>query len=135
MSPAHGHDVCQIGAYTANSADLPTHFQGFEARMLKLGGRPHWGKEFDADGATICSRYPGPTPGGRWSSSSTRTVASAAASGAGCAALRRRRRHAPRTHQSSGGVSERGRDPVANAPARTTTRAPTAVRGGGISPS
>jgi len=58
MSPAHGHDVCQLGAYMANSADLPTYFHGFEQRMLDLGGRPHWGKEFDADGATVRSRYP-----------------------------------------------------------------------------
>jgi len=58
MSPAHGHDVCQLGAYMANSADLPRYFAGFEQRMLALGARPHWGKEFGADGATVLARYP-----------------------------------------------------------------------------
>jgi len=58
LSPAHGHDVCQLGAYMAESRDLRPYFDGFEAQMLALGGRPHWGKEFGADGATVRGRYP-----------------------------------------------------------------------------
>ena len=58
MSPAHGHDVCQLGAYMANNPDLDTYFAGFERRMLDLGGRPHWGKEFAASGPTVRARYP-----------------------------------------------------------------------------
>jgi len=58
MSPATGHDVCQLGAYMADNIDLDPYFAGFEERMLAAGGRPHWGKEFAADGPTVLARYP-----------------------------------------------------------------------------
>jgi len=45
MSPAYGRDTCYIGAYMAESADRQAYFEGFEAIMHALGGRPHWGKE------------------------------------------------------------------------------------------
>ncbi|MEZ4319646.1 MAG: D-arabinono-1,4-lactone oxidase [Myxococcota bacterium] len=58
MSPAHGRDTTQIGAYMAQSADLDAYYAGFEARMLALDGRPHWGKEFFAPADTVLQRYP-----------------------------------------------------------------------------
>lgn len=58
MSPAHGRNSCQIGAYMGGSADQAQYFQGFEDRMLALDGRPHWGKQFKAPMATVLQRYP-----------------------------------------------------------------------------
>jgi FAD/FMN-containing dehydrogenase len=45
MSPAYGRDSCYIGAYMAESVDLHPYFDGFEAIMQAMDGRPHWGKE------------------------------------------------------------------------------------------
>jgi len=58
ISPAHGGDVCQLGAYIGHSADTEAYYRGFEERMLALGGRPHWGKEFFAPASTVRGRYP-----------------------------------------------------------------------------
>jgi L-gulonolactone oxidase len=58
ISPAHGGDVLQLGAYVGHGPHAQRYFDGFEHDMLQLGGRPHWGKEFAASGATVRSRYP-----------------------------------------------------------------------------
>ncbi|MCA9570474.1 MAG: hypothetical protein KC656_21675, partial [Myxococcales bacterium] len=58
LSPAHGRDSCQIGAYMGDSADRAAYFRGFEDRMLALDGRPHWGKQFEAPMRTVLARYP-----------------------------------------------------------------------------
>jgi L-gulonolactone oxidase len=50
MSAAHGGDVAQLGAYLAPCRELDAFFRGFESRMRALGGRPHWGKEFEGIG-------------------------------------------------------------------------------------
>lgn len=61
LSPAHGGDVCFIGGY--DSADprdrrWPGYLRDYEELMLRLGGRPHWGKEFTAGREVIAARYP-----------------------------------------------------------------------------
>ena len=44
LSPAHGRDVCYVGASTQdNSTEV---FERFEPLMWNLDGRPHWGKNF-----------------------------------------------------------------------------------------
>lgn len=58
MSPAYGRASCQLGAYMAQSAGIEDYFRGFETRMLALGGRPHWGKEFSADAAALRGVFP-----------------------------------------------------------------------------
>jgi L-gulonolactone oxidase len=58
LSPAHGRDSCQIGAYMADTDDLDAYFDGFERLMATFGGRPHWGKEFRRDAAQLRPLYP-----------------------------------------------------------------------------
>jgi hypothetical protein len=57
LSPAHGQDVCYIGASTqANSTEV---FERFEPIMKDLEGRPHWGKNFTLTQAEVATMYPG----------------------------------------------------------------------------
>jgi L-gulonolactone oxidase len=58
MSPAYGRDTCQIGGYMYPSKSLDAYFEGFEAIMVALGGRPHWGKDFLMEGDGIRRCYP-----------------------------------------------------------------------------
>lgn len=58
MSPAYGQDVCQLGAYMANSRGIDAYFEGFAAFMKAMGGRPHWGKEFSATTDEIQQIWP-----------------------------------------------------------------------------
>jgi FAD/FMN-containing dehydrogenase len=58
MSPAHGADTCQIGAYSTDGPDRPDYFQRFWQVMRPLGARPHWGKQFDHDAAELRPLYP-----------------------------------------------------------------------------
>jgi FAD/FMN-containing dehydrogenase len=58
MSPAHGRDTCQLGAYMAEAPGIEDYFREFEQMMLRLGGRPHWGKEFSVGAADIHTMYP-----------------------------------------------------------------------------
>jgi L-gulonolactone oxidase len=58
MSPAHGGDTCQIGAYMAEGPDLAAYFAGFWREMRVLGARPHWGKEMDHGVEELRSLYP-----------------------------------------------------------------------------
>ncbi len=58
MSPANERDSCQIGAYMAQAPGIDDYFEGFEADMLALDGRPHWGKEFAVRGAALRACFP-----------------------------------------------------------------------------
>ena len=58
LSPAYGHDVCFIGAYDANRHGWPRFLRDYEELMHTYGGRPHWGKEFTGDAATLRPLYP-----------------------------------------------------------------------------
>lgn len=58
MSPAFGRDSCQIGFYQAQSPHLARYFVLVEALAQAVGARPHWGKEFSMDRASILAAYP-----------------------------------------------------------------------------
>jgi sugar-1,4-lactone oxidase-like protein len=58
LSPAYGRDTCQLGAYIRDCPDRAAYFDGFEALMQTLEGRPHWGKEFSLQRADLEKRYP-----------------------------------------------------------------------------
>jgi len=45
MSPAHGGDVVQLGAYMSETAETDRYFAAFWRELRGLGARPHWGKE------------------------------------------------------------------------------------------
>jgi L-gulonolactone oxidase len=59
MSPAHGSDTCQIGAYSTNGPDCASYFDSFWGVMRSLGARPHWGKELDHTVEELRPLYPG----------------------------------------------------------------------------
>jgi FAD/FMN-containing dehydrogenase len=58
LSPAHGEDTCQIGAYSTDGPDCASYFKAFWAAMRPLGARPHWGKELDHTAAELSPSYP-----------------------------------------------------------------------------
>ena len=58
MSPATGRDSCQLGAYMAEASGIQRYFDGFEAAMKELGGRPHWGKELTCSPDEVRAMYP-----------------------------------------------------------------------------
>jgi FAD-linked oxidoreductase len=58
LSPSHGRDSCYLGAYMARAPGLERYFACFEAEMLSLGGRPHWGKQFNATAAQLRAAHP-----------------------------------------------------------------------------
>jgi FAD/FMN-containing dehydrogenase len=56
LSPAHGRDVCYIGASTLlNSTEV---FERFEPIMKALGGRSHWGKNFTLTRDEVAAKWP-----------------------------------------------------------------------------
>ncbi len=58
MSPAHGADVVQIGAYAADTQEVERYFAEFWREMRQLSARPHWGKEMDHDAHEIRALWP-----------------------------------------------------------------------------
>ncbi|MCA9515007.1 MAG: FAD-binding protein [Myxococcales bacterium] len=58
LSPASGRESCQLGAYVGRCRDADAFFRAFEHMALDRDGRPHWGKLFSADAATLAPRYP-----------------------------------------------------------------------------
>ncbi|MCO4763851.1 MAG: FAD-binding protein [Myxococcales bacterium] len=58
LSPATARDSCQLGAYMAESEGIERYFGAFQGAMKALGGRPHWGKEFQANVAELSGQYP-----------------------------------------------------------------------------
>ena len=57
MSPAHGVDTCQLGAYCYGRGADP-YFAAFWREMRAIGARPHWGKEMDHTLDEILSLWP-----------------------------------------------------------------------------
>ncbi len=57
MSPAHGADTCQLGAYCHGRVSDP-YFAAFWREMRAIGARPHWGKEMDHDARELAAQYP-----------------------------------------------------------------------------
>ncbi len=58
LSGSFGRASCQLGAYMAECPDLPKYFGLFEEMCLEMDGRPHWGKEFYADAASLRGAWP-----------------------------------------------------------------------------
>jgi L-gulonolactone oxidase len=58
MSPAQGHDACQIGAYSTNGPDCTSYFDAFWGVMRSVDARPHWGKELAHTAAELQRLYP-----------------------------------------------------------------------------
>ncbi|MFT5455861.1 MAG: FAD/FMN-containing dehydrogenase [Myxococcota bacterium] len=58
MSPAHGRDTAQIGAYMYRKAGADKYFDGFSDEIADLGARPHWGKEHRITADECASLYP-----------------------------------------------------------------------------
>jgi L-gulonolactone oxidase len=58
MSPAHGGDTAQLGAYSGEMPETDRYFAGFWRAMRALGARPHWGKELDHGADEIRARWP-----------------------------------------------------------------------------
>ncbi len=58
VSPAHGVDTCQLGAYCHGARATP-YFAAFWREMRELGGvRPHWGKELDHTADEVRALWP-----------------------------------------------------------------------------
>ncbi len=58
LSPAHGRDTCQIGAYTSQFRHTDAYFAGFWRALRSLSPRPHWGKEHAYTHHDIRPLYP-----------------------------------------------------------------------------
>lgn len=58
MSPAHGGDTCQLGAYMTDGPGCDGYFAAFWRELRALGARPHWGKELDHTAAEVRARFP-----------------------------------------------------------------------------
>lgn len=58
MSPAHGRDSLQLGAYCGGVPDRDPYFSWFQAEMTQRGGRPHWGKTHHLDSGAIRTMWP-----------------------------------------------------------------------------
>lgn len=58
MSPAHGQDVCQLGAYAGWEPDATAYFEAFQAAGSGWRARPHWGKELTVSPAQVDDWYP-----------------------------------------------------------------------------
>jgi L-gulonolactone oxidase len=57
LSTAHGRDTCYIAVHMARGMPYERYFDGVEAIMTGLDGRPHWGKLHNQDAAKLAPRY------------------------------------------------------------------------------
>lgn len=58
LSHAHGRDSAYIAAHMYRGVPYDQYFQGVEAAMSSLEGRPHWGKLHFQSAETLAPRYP-----------------------------------------------------------------------------
>lgn len=58
MSPAYQRETCQVGAYIAKSPSARRYLQATQDIFRDLGGRPHWGKQFDTTPEEVAALYP-----------------------------------------------------------------------------
>jgi L-gulonolactone oxidase len=58
MSPAFARDSCHVGGYIGACRDTERFLRHFEALMLDLDGRPHWGKVFAVGHDELKARLP-----------------------------------------------------------------------------
>jgi FAD/FMN-containing dehydrogenase len=57
LSPAHGADTCQLGAY-CHGPRSGAYFAAFWRELRELGARPHWGKELDHTADEVRAAWP-----------------------------------------------------------------------------
>lgn len=58
LSHAHGRDSAYIAVHTYRGVPYDQYFQGVEAIMMSLEGRPHWGKLHFQSAETLAPRFP-----------------------------------------------------------------------------
>lgn len=58
LSPAYGEERCFVAVHMYRGLAYEQYFQGVEAIMDSVGGRPHWGKLHSQTAATLAPRYP-----------------------------------------------------------------------------
>jgi L-gulonolactone oxidase len=58
LSPAHGRDSCQVGAYVGHTREADAFLDAFGAVMKERRARPHWGKEHRVNARYLRSVYP-----------------------------------------------------------------------------
>ena len=58
LSTAHGRDTCYIAVHMARGVPYERYFDGVEAIMNRLDGRPHWGKLHGQHAGILAARYP-----------------------------------------------------------------------------
>lgn len=57
LSPCYGRNTIWLGAYNADNFLWNELLSDFEQLAKQFNGRPHWGKEFNADAAYISAQY------------------------------------------------------------------------------
>ncbi len=58
LSECHGRNTIWIGAYNHLDKQWSSILSAFEQFAMQHGGRPHWGKEFNATHAQLAEMYP-----------------------------------------------------------------------------
>jgi FAD-linked oxidoreductase len=58
LSPAHGRPTAYIAVHQFAGMEWRPYFEGVEAIMREVGGRPHWGKRHFQTAATLAPLYP-----------------------------------------------------------------------------
>ncbi|RCG30587.1 FAD-binding protein [Sphaerisporangium album] len=58
LSTAYGRDSAYIACHTYRPTPNPAYFEAVEQIMLRLAGRPHWGKLHTRDAAYLSTVYP-----------------------------------------------------------------------------
>ena len=58
LSPAHGRETGYLAVHVYRGTPFERYFEGVEAIMGELDGRPHWGKLHFLDAAELAPRYP-----------------------------------------------------------------------------
>ncbi|MET8140558.1 D-arabinono-1,4-lactone oxidase [Sphaerisporangium sp. NPDC005288] len=58
LSTAYGRESAYIACHVYRPTPNPAYFEGVEAIMTRLGGRPHWGKLHTRDAAYLATVYP-----------------------------------------------------------------------------
>jgi len=59
LSPCNGRNTIWLGVYNADNYGWDTLLADFEQLAKRYNGRPHWGKEFNADSIYISTQYSG----------------------------------------------------------------------------
>ncbi|MFF4413880.1 D-arabinono-1,4-lactone oxidase [Streptosporangium sp. NPDC001559] len=58
LSTAYGRDSAYVACHVYRPTPNPDYFEGVEEIMVRLGGRPHWGKLHTRDAAYLATVYP-----------------------------------------------------------------------------